>query len=110
MEKNTEDAVKRGGWRPSSKNDHGNNIVDHGKIMETSWNFVFEFLCESCNSFSDSFSDYLKTIDHLNSKLLMFCRHTTSFKTLIFKFRILKILDFSPMLLSIGPVLFPLSK
>ena len=46
MEKNTEDVVKRGGWRPSVKNDHGNNIVDHGKIMEISWNFVFEFLWE----------------------------------------------------------------
>ena len=48
------------------------------------------------NSFSDSFSDYLKTIDHLNLKLLMFCRHTTSFKTSIFKFRILNFLDFPP--------------
>ena len=27
-------------------NDHGNYIVDHGKIMEKSWNFVFEFLWE----------------------------------------------------------------
>ena len=46
VEKNTEDAAKRGGWRPSVKNDHGNYIVDHGKIMEKSWNFVFEFLWE----------------------------------------------------------------
>ena len=29
-------------------NDHGNYIVDHGKIMEKSWNFVFEFLWEPC--------------------------------------------------------------
>ena len=49
VEKNTEDATKRGGWRPSVKNDHGNYIVDHGKIMEKSWNFVFEFLWEPCN-------------------------------------------------------------
>ena len=48
VEKNTEDAAKRGGWRPSVKNDHGKNIVDHGKIMEKSWNFVFEFLWEPC--------------------------------------------------------------
>ena len=27
-------------------NDHGNYIIDHGKIMEKSWNFVFEFLWE----------------------------------------------------------------
>ena len=46
------------------------------------------------NSFADSFSDYLKTIDGLNLKLIMFCMHTTSFKTLISKFRILKFLDF----------------
>ena len=48
VEKNTEDAAKRGGWRLSVKNDHGNYIVDHGKIMEKSWNFVFEFLWEPC--------------------------------------------------------------
>ena len=48
------------------------------------------------NSFSDLFSEYLKPIDHLNLKLLIFCRHTTSFKTLIFKFRILEILNFHP--------------
>ena len=29
-------------------NDHGNYIIDHGKIMEKSWNFVFEFLWEPC--------------------------------------------------------------
>ena len=29
--KNTEDAAKRGGWMPR---DHGNYIIDHGKIME----------------------------------------------------------------------------
>ena len=34
VEKNTEDAAKRRDWRPSFKNDHGNYIVDHGKIME----------------------------------------------------------------------------
>ena len=48
VEKNTEDAAKNGGWMPSVKNDHGNYIVDHGKIMEKSWNFVFEFLWEPC--------------------------------------------------------------
>ena len=35
-------------------NSHGNYIVDHGK----SWNCVFEFLCEPCNTivvFSFSF-------------------------------------------------------
>ena len=32
------------------------------------------------NSFSDSFSVYLKTIDHLNSKLFIFCMHTASLK------------------------------
>ena len=48
VEKNTEDAVKRGGRRPSVKNDHRNYIIDHGKIMEKSWNFVFEFLWEPC--------------------------------------------------------------
>ena len=31
-------------------NDHGNYIIDHGKIMEKSWNFVFEFLWEPCDS------------------------------------------------------------
>ena len=29
-------------------NSHGNFIVDHGKIMEISWNCVFEFLWEPC--------------------------------------------------------------
>ena len=29
-------------------NDHGNYIIDHGKIIEKSWNFVFEFLWEPC--------------------------------------------------------------
>ena len=32
-------------------NDHGNNIAYHGKIMEKSWNFVFEFLWEPCHFF-----------------------------------------------------------
>ena len=27
-------------------NSHGNYIVDHGKIMEKSWNCAFEFLWE----------------------------------------------------------------
>ena len=48
------------------------------------------------DSFSDLFSDYPKTIDHLNLKSLMFFRQTTSFKILIFKFRILEILNFHP--------------
>ena len=43
VEKNTEDAAKRGGRRPSVKNDHGNYIVDHRKIMEKSWNFGLNF-------------------------------------------------------------------
>ena len=42
------------------------------------------------------FSDYLKAIDHLNLKLLKFYRHTTSFKTLIFKVRIFEIMNFHP--------------
>ena len=42
VEKNNEDAAKRGGWRPSVKNDHGNYIVDHRKNMV----FFFEFLWE----------------------------------------------------------------
>ena len=29
-------------------NSHENYIVDHGKIMEKSWNCVFEFLWEPC--------------------------------------------------------------
>ena len=29
-------------------NDHGNYIIDHGKIMEKSWNFVFKFLWDPC--------------------------------------------------------------
>ena len=28
-------------------NSHGNYIVDHGNIMEKSWNCVFEFLWET---------------------------------------------------------------
>ena len=40
--------AKRGGWRLCIKYSHGNYIVDHGKIMERSWNCVFEFLWEPC--------------------------------------------------------------
>ena len=29
-------------------NSHGNNIVDHGKSLEKSWNCAFEFLSEPC--------------------------------------------------------------
>ena len=43
--KYTEDAVK-GDIGVRALNDHGNYIVDHGKFMEKSWNFVFEFLWE----------------------------------------------------------------
>ena len=43
--KNTEDATKVE-VVGCTLNDHGNYIVDHGKIMEKSWNFVFEFLWE----------------------------------------------------------------
>ena len=32
----------------SAVNSHGNYIADHGKIMEKSWNCVFEFLWEPC--------------------------------------------------------------
>ena len=38
-------------------NSHGNYIVDHGeswKIMEKSWNCVFEFLWEPCCSHTQS--------------------------------------------------------
>ena len=39
-------------------NDHGNYIIDHGKIMEKSWNFVFEFLWEPCR---DLFQTWIET-------------------------------------------------
>ena len=45
--------------------------------------------------FSDLFSVCLKTIDHLNLKLLKFCRHTASFKI-----RISKVQDFGNFKLS----------
>ena len=55
-----EDATKRevGGC---ALNSHGNYIIDHGKIMEKSWNCVFEFLWEPCpisqtKSYIDSLS------------------------------------------------------
>ena len=35
-----------GALRELMLNDHGNYIIDRGKIMEISWNFVFEFLWE----------------------------------------------------------------
>ena len=35
------------GWRPwLALDSHGNYIVDHGKVMEKSWNCIFEFLWE----------------------------------------------------------------
>ena len=40
MLKNTEDTTKRE-VDGRMLNDHGNYIVDQGKIMEKSWNFVF---------------------------------------------------------------------
>ena len=46
--------------------------------------------------FSGLFTVNLKTYDHSNLKLLMICRHTTSFKIQILKFRILEILHFHP--------------
>ena len=39
-----------GGDCPS--NDYGNSILDHGKVMEISWKFVFEFLWEPCTRFA----------------------------------------------------------
>ena len=45
----------------------------------------------------DLFSEYLRTIDHLNLKSLMFTR----FQILIFKFRILEILNFLPCIIQI---------
>ena len=38
-------AAKRRDWSLCINN-HGNYIVDHGKIMEKSWNCVFKFLWE----------------------------------------------------------------
>ena len=40
--------LQRGEVGCRALNDHGNYVVDHGKIMERSWNFVFEFLWEPC--------------------------------------------------------------
>ena len=40
--------LRRGEVGCRALNDHGNYIIDHGKIMEKSWNFVFEFLWEPC--------------------------------------------------------------
>ena len=40
--------LRRGEVGCRALNDHGNYIVDHGKNMEKSWNFVFEFLWEPC--------------------------------------------------------------
>ena len=40
---------RRGEVGCSALNDHGNYNIDHGKIMEKSWNFVFEFLWEPCH-------------------------------------------------------------
>ena len=50
------------------------------------------------NSFSDYFSDYLKTVNHLNMKLLVYLfegiMQVIKFEFL--KFRILEILNFHP--------------
>ena len=54
-----EDAAKRGGLR-GSLNSHGNYIVDHGKIIEKSWNCVFEFMWEPCTLFSCILGCYVK--------------------------------------------------
>ena len=40
--------LRRGEVGCRTLNDHGNYIIDRGKIMEKSWNFVFEFLWEPC--------------------------------------------------------------
>ena len=50
-----------------------------------------------CNSFSDKFSDCLNTINHLNLKLFIFVGILQVLKfEFLFKFRILKILNFHP--------------
>ena len=66
-------------------NDHGNYIIDHGKIMEKSWNFVFEFLWEPCCSrrlqqttFSDEFflgALRVKLWMILPEQVIMHCHH-----------------------------------
>ena len=48
------------------------------------------------NSFSDLISVYLKTIDHLNLKLLIFYSHLQVLRFDCKKFRILEILNFRP--------------
>ena len=53
-------------------------------------------------SFSDLFSICLKTIDHLNLKLLIFCRHTASFKIQISKVQDLGNFKLSPIFLSLA--------
>ena len=52
----------------------------------------------SCYNFSDLFSFHLRTIDHLTLKLLMNCRRTTSFKTLISNVQDFGKFELSPML------------
>ena len=83
----------------------GESFQDYSRIQD----FEVDFLWKVClkilnkadyNSYSDLFSEYLKTIDHLNLELLMFCRHTKSFKILIFTPRIFEVLNFHPCLKS----------
>ena len=52
------------------------------------------------NSFSDLVSVYLKTIDHINLKLLIFAGILQGFRFDLKKFRILEILKFHPCILN----------
>ena len=66
--------LRRGEVGCRALNDHGNYIVDHGKIMEKSWNFVFEFLWEPCRVEHDrrgggksrSYHAFLNALKHHN--------------------------------------------
>ena len=91
-------------------------LLKQSKILTLSWVKVYRIIPESrilrltfqrkvglkmlnladYNSFSDLFPVYLKTIDHLNLKLLMFYMHTESFKIWISKVQ-----DFSNFELSL---------
>ena len=52
---------------------------------------------QCANSFSDLYSGYLKTIDHLNTNLLIYCRHIASFKIFEFSSHYVRNFEFSPM-------------
>ena len=53
-------------------------------------------LCSACGAFIDLFSVYLKTIDHLSLKLLIFVGILQVLRFDLKKFRILEILNFHP--------------